>query len=54
MTDTPYRSIANPRRTRLASAGSADAASPRGDEHSLQMLGDDGAACADGACSVTD
>lgn len=54
MTDNPYRSIANPRRTTLVSANVAEAAAPRRDEPSLQMLGEDAGACVDGACSVTD
>jgi hypothetical protein len=54
MTDTnPYRSIANPRRTTLA-ATSDVGATPRGEQPGLTMLGDDAAACADGACSVSD
>lgn len=54
MTDGPYRSIANPRRTTLGSTSATEAATPRRDEKSLQLLADDGAACVDGACSLTD
>jgi hypothetical protein len=54
MTDNPYRSIANPRRTTLSSVSASEVAAPRRDEQSLQMLADDGAACVDGACSVAD
>lgn len=54
MTDNPYRSIANPRRTTLGSASGTDAAATRGTEHSLQVLGDDAGACVDGACSISE
>ncbi len=54
MTDNPYRSIANPRRTTLGSASPTEAAAPRRDEHALQVLGDDAGACVDGACSMTE
>ncbi|MGF0115097.1 hypothetical protein ACQFYA_02065 [Promicromonospora sp. Marseille-Q5078] len=49
------RSIANPRRTTLVSLSAAEAAAPHhgaGDERPLQLLGDDGAVCIDGVCSL--
>ncbi|MFD6176296.1 MULTISPECIES: hypothetical protein [unclassified Isoptericola] len=58
-TESSYRSIANPRRTTLMSVSAAEAAAPHhgGDERplqllGLQMLGDDGAVCVDGVCSL--
>jgi hypothetical protein len=54
MTDTnPFRSIANPRRITLAATTDADVTAPD-EQPGLTMLGGDAAACADGACSVSD
>ncbi|MEU2200432.1 hypothetical protein [Isoptericola sp. NPDC019482] len=50
-----YRSIANPRRTTLMTVSAAEAAAPHhhgADERPLQLLGDDGAVCVDGVCSL--
>ncbi|MFE6968460.1 hypothetical protein [Isoptericola sp. NPDC057653] len=55
-TESSYRSIANPRRTTLMTVSAAEAAAPHhgGDERPLQLLGDDGAVCVDGVCSLPD
>lgn len=52
--DTPYRSIANPRRTTLVSMSAAEAAAPRTEvTHSrLTLVADDGPACVEGVCSI--
>ncbi|WP_166844593.1 hypothetical protein [Isoptericola sp. BMS4] len=55
ITENGYRSIANPRRTTLASRTPADAATPRrgsAEGDGLQMLADDAALCADGSCAL--
>jgi hypothetical protein len=54
-TEIAYHSIANPRRTTLVGRSAAEAAAPHAgtdEEHGLQMLGDDGAVCADGSCAL--
>ncbi len=55
ITESAYRSIANPRRTTLVGRSPAEAAAPHagmGEEHGLQMLGDDAGLCADGSCAL--
>jgi len=45
--DSPFLSIANPRRTTLMSVSAAEAAAP------FTMVGnDDGAVCVDGSCAL--
>lgn len=54
-TESSYRSIANPRRTTLMTVSAAEAAAPHhAEERPLQLLGDDGAVCVDGVCSLPD
>ena len=62
ITVSAHRSTANPRRTTLVGRNAAEAAAPHhghptpqvgtGEEHGLQILGDDGGVCADGSCSL--
>ena len=52
MTEIQYRSIANPRRTTLASQSVTAAAAPRTEAPTLQLIGDDAPACVDGVCEV--
>jgi hypothetical protein len=54
MTDSQYRSIANPRRTTLASQSVSAAAAPRTEAPVLQMVGDDAPVCVDGVCELPD
>ena len=53
-TESSYRSIANPRRTTLMTVSAAEAAAPHhgAEDRPLQLLGDDGAVCVDGVCSL--
>ena len=47
MQDSPFHSIANPRRTTLVTVSAAEAAAP------FTMVGsDDGAVCVDGVCAL--
>ncbi|MCA5891891.1 hypothetical protein LEP48_00810 [Isoptericola sp. NEAU-Y5] len=54
VTESAYRSIANPRRTTLMSTSAAEAAEPHRatDDNRLQMLTDDGGVCVDGSCAL--
>lgn len=54
MTDNQYRSLANPRRTTLASLSVAAGAAPRTETPALEMVGDDAPLCVDGVCDLPD
>ena len=52
MTESMYRSIANPRRITLGSQTVDAALTPRPDASALEIVGDDAPACVDGMCET--